>query len=60
MALLKGPNSIRANVKELMGRVQSPARRKAISTIAQKYNISKGDAQFRQAKAIAVSQSRKK
>ena len=52
---------MRSNVKELMtGPVQSQSRRKAIATIAQKRGISKDDARFAQAKAIAISQARKK
>jgi len=58
--LMKGPGSIRSNVKELMSGVQSASRAKAIATIAKKNNISKEEAQFRQARAIAISQSRKK
>jgi hypothetical protein len=58
--LSKGPGSIRKNVTELMGRVQSPARKKAILTIDHKNNMTRSQAQFAQAKAIAISQSRKK
>jgi len=57
--LLKGPTSIRANVRELMGPVQSQSRKRAIHTIAKKNNISMTDAQFKQARAIAISQARK-
>lgn len=53
MPLQTGPNSIRANVTELMGKVLSPARKKAISTIARKNNISLSDAKFQQAITIA-------
>jgi hypothetical protein len=60
MPLQRGPNSFRANVTELMKGVQSQSRRKAINTIARKNGISKSDAQFKQAKSIAVSQARKK
>jgi len=60
MPLKTGKNSIRSNVTELMGKVLSPARKKAISTIAKTRNISRKEAQFTQAKAIAISQSRKK
>ncbi len=60
MPLSKGPNSIRKNVAELMKGVQSSSREKAINTIMKKHNISREEAQFRQAKAIAVSQARKK
>lgn len=58
--LLKGPGTVRKNVQELMTKVQSPARQKAILTIAKKNNISTKEAQFKQARAIAVSQARKK
>ena len=59
MPLQSGPGTIKSNVSELMSKVQSPARKKAIVTLAKKHNISLKEAQFRQAKAIAVSQSRK-
>lgn len=58
--LFKGPNTIRKNVAELMKPVQSPARRKAIVTIAKKHNVSKPEAQFKQALSISRSQARKK
>jgi len=58
--LQKGPNSIRANVSELtQNKVLSPARMKAIHTIARKNNISIKDATFKQALAISKSQARK-
>jgi len=60
MPLSTGPNSIRKNVSELMNKPKSASRKKAIVTIAKKYNISRKEAQFRQAKAIALAQSRKK
>lgn len=61
MPLKKGAGSIRANVTELMGQpIQSASRRKAINTIAKKNGISLKEARFRQAKAIAVAQSKKK
>jgi hypothetical protein len=60
MSLATGPGSIRSNVNELMADVQSPARHKAIETIARNNNISYEDAQFRQAQRIAQSQARKK
>jgi hypothetical protein len=60
MPLKKGPGSIRSNVTELMGKVNSPARKKAISTIMKTHNMTRSQAQFQQAKAIAISQSRKK
>lgn len=59
MPLKKGPGTIRSNVKELMGEVQSPARKKAISTIARKNNISREEAKFRQALKIAQVQAKK-
>lgn len=61
MPLAKGPTSIRKNVKELMtAPIQSASRKKAIATIAKTRGISMEDARFAQAKAIAISQSRKK
>ena len=57
--LLKGKGTIRANVQELMSTVNSPARKKAITTLAKKHNISRKDAQFKQALAISRSQARK-
>ena len=61
MPLKKGSGSIRYNVGELMNQpIQSASRRKAILTIAKKNGISVQEARFRQAKAIAISQSKKK
>ena len=60
MSLKKGQGTIRANVTELMKGIQSPARKKAIATIAKKYGISHQEAMFRQAKAIAQSQAKKR
>lgn len=60
MPLKKGPGTIRSNVIELMSKVQSPARKKAISTLASKHNITRKDAQFRQAKAISLSLAKKR
>jgi hypothetical protein len=60
MPLKKGQGTIRYNVQELMSKVQSPSRKKAIATIAKKHNISKEDAQWRQAIRISQSQARKK
>lgn len=57
--LSKGPGTIRANVAQLMTPAKSKSRKKAILTLAKKHNISRGDAQFRQAVAIARSQARK-
>jgi len=58
--LAKGPKSINKNIKELMSGVKSEGRHKAIMTIAKKHNISYEDAQFRQAKKIALYQARKR
>lgn len=60
MPIIKGPGNVRKNVAELMNPAQSPARKKAIITIARKNNISRKDAQFKQALAIAQSAGRKK
>ena len=57
---LSKSNSIRGNVTELMGPVVSQTRKRAIATIAKKNNISQQEAQFRQAKKIAVSIYQKK
>lgn len=57
--LLKGPNTIRNNVSELMNPVQNKARHRAILTIAKINNISYKEAQFRQASRIAQSQARR-
>lgn len=57
--LLTGPNSVRKNVQELMGKVQSSSRLKAINTIAKKNNISRSEAQFRQALKISERMARK-
>lgn len=58
MPLLKGPGTIRQNVKELMNVPQSAARKKAILTIARKHNIPYAEAQYRQAVQIAKKQAR--
>jgi len=60
MTLLKGPGTVRANVTELMKAPKSPARKRAIATIARRNNIKPVDAQFAQARAIAATQARKK
>lgn len=60
MPLLKGTGTIRANVSELMQGVKSPSRAKAIATLSKKRNISKKEATYVQAVAIAKSQARKK
>lgn len=55
------PQPITTHVTKLMSQpVLSPARKKAIMTIAKKRNLSRRDAQFVQARAIAISQNRKK
>lgn len=58
--LSKGPGTVRKNVAELMQPPQSAARKKAIITLSKKHNISRKDAQFRQALAISTAQARKK
>lgn len=60
MPLLTGPGNIRKNVQELMKPMQSASRKKAVATISTKHNISRSDAQMKQAIAIAKNQSRKK
>lgn len=60
MPLAKGVSSIRKNVTELMSAPRSAARKRGIATIAKTRNISRKDAQFVQAKAIALAQARKK
>lgn len=60
-SLLQGPGSVRKNVAQLMNAApRSKSRKRAILTLAKKHNISRKDAQFRQAVAIAKSQARKK
>lgn len=59
MSLQTGPNSIRNNVSTLMKPVISPARKKAIQTIAKKHGMSFADAQFHQAKRIAQVNAKK-
>ena len=58
--LQTGPGTVRKNVTMLMQPVRSKTRKRAISTLAKKHNISLQDAQFRQSLAIARSQARKK
>lgn len=61
MPLQKGPGTIRRNVSELMGSpIRSQARKKAINTIAQRRNISRTDARFVQARAIAINKARQR
>lgn len=60
MPLKRGPGTVRSNVSELMQPAQSTARKRAIHTIAKRNNISLKDAQFKQAVAIAKTQSRKR
>lgn len=58
--LKKGLGTVRSNVAILMQPIRSQSRKKAISTIAKNNNISRQDAQFRQATRIAQSQARMK
>lgn len=61
MPLTKGPNTIRKNMAELVGQpVMSPARHKALLTIAKKHNITYDQAKYKQALAISKFQARKK
>lgn len=60
MPLKTGTENIRSNIKELMTGDISTSRRKAIKTLAKMKGMSFSDARFYQAKAIAVSQSKKK
>ena len=53
------PTPIRTKVSELMNPPKSRSRKRAIITIAKKHNITRGDAQFRQAIVIAKSTNRK-
>lgn len=57
--LKKGPENMQSNYNELMTNVDSPARRRAIETIAKKNNISFAEAQHRQALHIIQSQAKK-
>lgn len=59
MPLKSGAGSIRYNINELMGKVQSPSRRKAITTLARKHNITRQEAQLFQAQKIAQRMARK-
>ena len=59
MPLLKGPNTIRQNVTELMNPIKSQSRKKAVDTISRSRNISRKEAQFVQALAISKSLARK-
>ncbi len=60
MPLKKGSSSrtVNSNISELMNK-PSKKRKKAIDTIANKYNISKKQAQQKQAVAIAISTAKK-
>jgi len=60
MPLAKGTGKIRQNMQELMTGHVGATRKKAIVTLAKRRNISANEARFVQAKAIAVSQGRKK
>ena len=55
MPLKSGKGSIRTNIKELMSGIESKSRAKAVRTIMAKHGISKNEAMFRQAVAIAKS-----
>lgn len=57
--LQTGPNSFRPNITELMKPPVSQARKKAITTIMKKHNMSRSEAQLHQAKTIAQVQMRK-
>ena len=59
MQLLTGRSSIRKNIMELMKAPQSQARKKAIVTISERRNVNLKQAQFLQARSIALSQARK-
>lgn len=58
-AIKPGTGNIRSNVNVLMQPPVSQPRKKAIITIARKNNISRPDAQFRQAIHIAEYYARK-
>jgi hypothetical protein len=58
--LQSGVGNIRNNMQILMQPPQSRSRKKGIVTLAKRRNISRADAQFIQARAIAVSKGRKK
>lgn len=62
MPLKKGSNSkvISANVRELSTSKPSPARAKAIKTIAKKEGITPKQAKVKQAVAISYSKAKKK
>lgn len=59
--LKKGIGTIRSNVQSLLSNpVRSPARKKAILTIAKRRNINHSDAAFVNALAISKNMARKK
>ena len=59
--LFKGPGNVRKNVAELMNSpIVSPARKKAIATIARQRGVSLEEARFIQARRIAQVQGRKR
>ena len=58
--LSTGVGTVRSNVAQLMKPPRSQSRKKAILTLARKSNITRADAQFRQAIRIAQSQARKR
>jgi hypothetical protein len=57
--LKKGTKNMQSNYNELMTNIDSPARKKAIMTLAKKHNITFEEAQHRQAIRIIQSQARK-
>lgn len=60
MPLKTGSKNIRANISELTHGKVGATRKKAIATLAAKRGISKEQARFYQALAIARSQAKKK
>ncbi len=60
MPLIKGPGSVKKNVKELTTGKVGSARSKAIRTLAKKWKVSVKEAKFRQALIIAKSKAMQK
>lgn len=60
MALKKGVENMNANYNELMANVNSPARKKAILTLAKKHNISIAEATHRQSLQIIQRMAQQK
>lgn len=58
--LKPGKKNMKANIQELMGKVESSARNKAILTIAKSRGISYEEAQMAQARRIAQAMAHKK